>query len=142
MVTRQSSPNFFLRYQALIRPPGPPPTIARSSIDFCYLPAKLRRPDRHATCPRLRIACQTERGAERQKSHPAPEIQSANSTFSAAKGANSASGDSHLSFSRSAFVPERKMNNRRRSEIEAKRPAAAKEAKPGRHFAAQNVWRT
>src|SRR5712672_505846 len=38
MVTRQSSPNFFLRYQALIRPPGPPPTIARSSIDSCYLP--------------------------------------------------------------------------------------------------------
>src|SRR5712672_4695654 len=96
MVTRQSSPSFFLRYQALIRPPGPPPTIARSSIDFCYLPAKLRRPDRHATCPRLRIACQTERGAERQKSHPAPEIQSANSTFSAAKGANSASGDAHF----------------------------------------------
>src|SRR5467141_2253986 len=70
MVTRQRSPSFFLRYQALIRPPGPPPTIARSSIDFCYLPAKLRRPDRHATCPRLRIACQTERGAERQKIPP------------------------------------------------------------------------
>src|ERR1700730_6158005 len=32
MVTRQSSPSFLLRYQALIRPPGPPPTIARSSI--------------------------------------------------------------------------------------------------------------
>src|SRR6267154_2507659 len=32
MVTRQSSPNFFLRYQALISPPGPPPTIARSSM--------------------------------------------------------------------------------------------------------------
>src|SRR6267154_5037403 len=89
MVTRQSSPNFFLRYQALIRPPGPPPTIARSSIDSCYLPVTFRQPmviHRHATCPRLRVACQTERGAERQKSHPAPEVQSANSTFSAAKG--------------------------------------------------------
>src|SRR6202163_3376202 len=32
MVTRQSSPNFFLRYQALISPPGPPPTIARSNM--------------------------------------------------------------------------------------------------------------
>src|SRR6202048_4040768 len=37
MVTRQSSPSFFLRYQALIRPPGPPPTIARSSMfRFCF----------------------------------------------------------------------------------------------------------
>src|SRR5882724_7973326 len=89
MVTRQSSPNFFLRYQALIRPPGPPPTIARSSIDFCYLPvifppAYGDPPTRNL--PSLRIARQTERGAERQKSHPAQEIQSANSTFSAAKG--------------------------------------------------------
>src|SRR5215510_9772202 len=32
MVTRQRSPSFFLRYHALISPPGPPPTIARSNI--------------------------------------------------------------------------------------------------------------
>jgi hypothetical protein len=40
------------------------------------------------------------------------------------QGANSASGDTHLSFSRSAFVPERKMNNRWRSEIEPNDPLA------------------
>src|SRR5450756_2848367 len=34
MVTRHSSPSFFFRYQALISLPGPPPTIARSSIEF------------------------------------------------------------------------------------------------------------
>src|SRR5262249_25030076 len=32
MVTRQRSPSFFFRYHALISPPGPPPTIARSNI--------------------------------------------------------------------------------------------------------------
>src|SRR5262249_14446792 len=32
MVTLQSGPSFFRRYQAVIRPPGPPPTIARSNI--------------------------------------------------------------------------------------------------------------
>ena len=31
-VTRQRSPSFFFRYQALISPPGPPPTIARSNM--------------------------------------------------------------------------------------------------------------
>src|SRR5450432_1802488 len=41
MVTRQSSPNFFLRYQALISPPGPPPTIARSNM---CLPCDRRLP--------------------------------------------------------------------------------------------------
>src|SRR5438105_1745905 len=34
MVTRQRSPSFFFKYQALISPPGPPPTIARSNISF------------------------------------------------------------------------------------------------------------
>src|SRR5258705_1941728 len=44
MVTRQSSPSFFLRYQALISPPGPPPTIARSNMVFRDL-----RPPRSGT---------------------------------------------------------------------------------------------
>src|SRR5258708_25578281 len=43
MVTRQRSPSFFLRYQALIRPPGPPPTIARSNMCFPRSPAALWR---------------------------------------------------------------------------------------------------
>src|SRR3954447_13344109 len=34
MVTRQRSPSFFFKYQALISPPGPPPTIARSNMSF------------------------------------------------------------------------------------------------------------
>src|SRR5262249_1240775 len=32
MVTGKRAPRFFLRYQGLMRPPGPPPTIARSNI--------------------------------------------------------------------------------------------------------------
>src|ERR1044072_8951790 len=34
MVTRQRSPRFFFKCQALISPPGPPPTIARSNMSF------------------------------------------------------------------------------------------------------------
>src|ERR1700731_3238354 len=43
MVTRQSAPSFFLRYQALIRPPGPPPTIARSNMCLPSSPAAPRQ---------------------------------------------------------------------------------------------------
>src|SRR5215831_20521555 len=41
MVTRQSSPSLRFRYQALIKPPGPPPTIAKSSMIFPRFPAPL-----------------------------------------------------------------------------------------------------
>src|SRR5882672_2011260 len=69
MVTRQSSPNFFLRYQALIRPPGPPPTIARSSIDFCYLPAYGDQTDTQLA---LASVSRARRSAERKGKNPTP----------------------------------------------------------------------
>jgi hypothetical protein len=96
----------------------------QASIFVTFPPAYGDPPTRNL--PSLRIACRTERGAERQKSHPRSKGSERQFDVFGRQGANSASGDSHLPFSRSAFVPERKMNNRRRSEIEAKRPADAR----------------
>ena len=47
MVTRQRSPSFFFKYQALISPPGPPPTIAKSNI-FRSAASAAPLPGKHA----------------------------------------------------------------------------------------------
>src|SRR6266576_2560330 len=129
MVMRHKSPSFFFRYQALISPPGPPPTISRTSIDSCYLPVTFPPaygdpPTRNLPSPPYRVPD----GARSGKAKIPPRSRDSERQFDVfgRQRANSVSGDSHLPFSRSAFVPERKMNNRRRSEIEAKRPAGAR----------------